>query len=450
MAVTAMSPPAQAQPPSTPSSNVSGTQGANGSLVPKAKNGSSRRIEIDNLVVEFQKKLGKNWDVYQVTVSMFLVGKLSRSELMEELDQILDKTTVRFHNQLLLTNLANSLRDEPLDGTSYSGFGNQQLSKKRKAGTKSSQYELLKKDILSLSIRERRRLKGIKRESGKRGMVNSVIALTRQAIVPKVPIVTNNESSISGNTSQWAQDVLDGFQTPLCSETYELPDKTHLDSRVLGIAREHGLVGPVGEGVSDVLSLGLEYHLKLLIERAMDMVRLRQPDRTRDAENSKQNSTITMTIEDLYDTLEMAPHLVEPNGALFGLSDNQLKNDDDVSLLQQQQQYLQRGSAQQKLSKISYLLKPQKTESLVAPASSSSTITAPASMPAISPSRQGERPANGAEEPPRPDSSQLQNGKPVVPETAASGSAPNLRLTDASIGLPNELNWLINDLLCNN
>ncbi|GMG56064.1 unnamed protein product [Ambrosiozyma monospora] len=254
------------------------------------KDGSNKRVEIDSLVIDFQKKLGDKWDKYQVAVSLFLVGKLSRHELMSELRTILDKSTIRLHNQLLLSNLANSLRDEPQDGgVSSAGFGSQlsQQAKKRKQSNKSSQYELLKKDILSLSIRERKRLKSISRDSGKKGMLNSTISITRQSMVPRVPIVTNVENhpglvppntNPAALTAQWGQDVLSGITAPLASETYELPDKANLKTRILGIAREHGLVGSVSDNVPSILSLGLEYHLKSIIENAMGIVRVKEKE----------------------------------------------------------------------------------------------------------------------------------------------------------------------------
>lgn len=93
------------------------------------------RVDIDGLVMKFQKRLGKKWDDYQMVVSLFLIGKLSRDELMEKLEETLDSTTIRFHNQLLLANLANCLRAEPSDGMSSAGFGSQtQQNKKRKTG----------------------------------------------------------------------------------------------------------------------------------------------------------------------------------------------------------------------------------------------------------------------------------------------------------------------------
>ena len=297
------------------------------------------RVDIDGLVMKFQKRLGKKWDDYQMVVSLFLIGKLSRDELMEKLEETLDSTTIRFHNQLLLANLANCLRAEPSDGMSSAGFGSQtQQNKKRKTG-RSSQYDMLKRNILSLPIRERRRLKSITRESGKKGMTNSTLALTRQAILPKVPMKaprgadSQSKEIIAATleqTGKWSKDVSRAIKAPLCSESFELPDMESLQTRMLGIAREHGLEGSVNPGAAQLLSVGLEYHLKSLIERSLANVKRN--------ENGLKRQRVTLTVEDMYDTLSQVPHSVDNCGSLYYLSDVLLKNDDDASVVHLQRQ----------------------------------------------------------------------------------------------------------------
>lgn len=299
------------------------------------------RVDIDGLVMKFQKKLGKRWDDYQMVVSLFLVGKLSREELMAKLEETLDSTTIRFHNQLLLANLANCLRAEPSDGMSSARFGSQtQQSKKRKTG-RSSQYDMLKRNILSLPIRERRRLKSIVRESGKRGMTNSTLALTRQAILPKIPMKAPKGAEVQSKetiaatleqTGKWSKDVSRAIKAPLCSESFELPDMESLQTRMLGIAREHGLEGSVSPRAAQFLSVGLEYHLKSLIERSLAKVKRNK--------NGSKRQRVTLTVEDMYDTLSQVPHSVDNSGSLYYLNDALLKNDDDASVIHLQRQPL--------------------------------------------------------------------------------------------------------------
>ncbi|VEU23508.1 DEKNAAC104536 [Brettanomyces naardenensis] len=445
-----------------------GKDAANGISITNGSNGSLKRVkrvDIDDLVAVFQKRMGKNWDEYQIAVSLFLVGKLSRSELLEKLDTVLDNTTVRFHNQLLLANLANCVRAEPSDGMSTSGFGNQsQLNRKRKAG-RSSQYDILKKDILSLPIRERKRLKNITRESGKKGMTNSTMVLTRQAILPKVPIQTpkvdtpQTKESVNATVAQaskWAQDVSNGFKAPLCSESYELPEKEALMTRMLGIAREHGLSGSVNPQAAQLLTVGLEYHLKALVEMALARVRERQQAQA-DFENptklTRKNKRITLTIEDMHDTLTLVPHLVDDCGSLYYMSDVLLKNDDDESLVQ-----LQRQPREQLITNASEVNDGEVTKSteIVTGDDDNSEVKENGNKEELLDGDTVEKPTGKRPlvHPKKyspityllePKTSVSTDGSQVAQEE--STSKPNLALNDPSIGTPNDLNWLLNDLL---
>lgn len=288
---------------------------------------SSKRIELDKLVIDFQRLLGSNWDRYQAIVSLFLVGKISRVELCEELSTILTPQTTRLHNQLLLTNLANALRDSPSHSVSGAGFGSGYIGKKRDGKrNRSSQYERIKKDIMALPARERRRVKSIVRDPGKRIIFNSSITLNRQALLPKIPVSANRESPATQNTMQWAQDIIHGFQSMLSTESYELPDSDTLRSKVVSIAREHGLIGGVNEKVYELILLGLELHLKTIIESAIDTVRYRRSE----VEKSSTRK-ITLTLPDMYDVFTQFPDIVEPNGAMLRFQDVCVDNEMEVS-----------------------------------------------------------------------------------------------------------------------
>lgn len=307
------------------------------------KSPSSKRIEVENLANDLQEKLGSSWDNYQTTISSFLVGKLSRKELTLILNDLLvDPKMVRMHNQLLLANLANALRDGPNSQTAKSGFGSNNTNKKKKNDRvkASSQYEKLKKDIMALPIRERHRIKTLTRESGKTRMVTSMLTATRQSLLPKVPFVTDQENKDNikpkGNTAEWTQDITHALQSLLGTETYSLPDMDVLKTRMLGIAREHGLIGNISKDALDIVYLGLETYLKQIIDCAIDTVRYRRikyskQDYFDDAgfnefPNKRQKRTI-LTAEDMFDCFNLFPFLVEENGPICRLNTLQLNDD---------------------------------------------------------------------------------------------------------------------------
>lgn len=406
----------------------------------------SKRIEVENLAKELQRKLGKDWDKYQSTISHFLMGKLSRSELTQVLGDLLtDSKMVRMHNQLLLANLANSLRDGPAQLSANSGFGGNGLNKRKKDGRvkTSSQYEKLKKDIMGLPIRERRRIKTITRDSGKRSMANSALTLTRQSLLPKIPYISDKDKNVTGNTVEWTQDISHGIQTLLSSETYSLPDNDNLKSRMLGIAREHGLTGTIDKNAVDITYIGLENYLKGILEQAVDTVRYRKMkyasddilDTSKSRENHKKRQRkLILTNEDMVDTFNLYPYLIEPSGPLYRLHGVQL-NDDT---------YVQEKTA------IDSILKPRHTvfntplTNSHTPSIHQKTIQKQEDKvklengDAVTSSTGNKEIATNGTEP-------ISSSTPSKP-AVANGSA-NKDIGSSNVGTKDELNWLIYDIL---
>lgn len=333
----------------------------------------NKRLQLESLIREFQLQLGNNWEKYHESLTLFLTGKLSRQELVAIVSPLLKNGLIKYHNKLLLLNFANSLQDSPVEFSSeLAHFWNKKNSKAK--NVKSTQYEKLKQNILGLPLKERRRIRSITRDSGKRNKLSASITLTRQALLPKIPMIQDKEQQQLqvNNLVQWQQDVVNGINTPLATTSYELPDIENLTRRVLMAMRENGLTGGVSGQVLEVISLGLEAHMKNIMESAMDVVRYRKSkyasnvfletgmngdDSLLTANGSSKSGNISDSVfggsslrkrkhsevenatkrdvvlnaEDLYNTLEMFPYLVEPGGPRLRLSNIMLQNDDMVS-----------------------------------------------------------------------------------------------------------------------
>lgn len=324
---------------------------------------ANKRVQLETLIREFQTKLGSDWEKYHESLTSFLIGKLSRPELVTIISPLLKNGLVKYHNKLLLLNFANSLQDSPVEYSSeLATFWNKKNSKTK--NVKSTQYEKLKQNIMGLPLKERRRIRNITKDSGKKNKLSAAITLTRHALLPKIPMIQDKEQQQLqvNNLVQWQQDVVNGINTPLATTTYELPDYDNMSRRVLMTMRENGLTGGVSPQVLEMVSLGLEAHLKGIIESAMDLARYREhkyatndflqssstgngffgssdhsngsfgsSSRKRkngDSSSSAKRREIVLNIEDMFNTFEMFPHLIEPCGPRFRLSNVLLQNDD--------------------------------------------------------------------------------------------------------------------------
>ena len=332
-----------------------------------------QRVDISSMIEEITGILGRDqWTKYAQILSLFILGKLSRKELVNELDILFSGSNnmkpkmMRLHNHLLLGILANSLRENPLtmikNGSWGFGNGTNANGKQSKKGNKhNSQIELYKKIVMSLPIEDRNRIKSITKDAGKRGFVFCSVLQSRLNNIPKIPIVTNADTlkRIKNDNMktplEWSQDIMNGFGAPLASESYSLPDTDSFYLRIVGIAREHGLVGNIDAGCIDLISLALDVYLKNIIEMAIDTVRYRKKkysdyydlddfgtyqavssgtDTSKDAKDDimeiERKRTISLTNEDIYTSLSLFPNMADASGAYYNAMNLGLVNDDEL------------------------------------------------------------------------------------------------------------------------
>lgn len=347
-----------------------------------------QRVDLAALIEELTGYIGKeNWIRYAQVISLFILGKLSRRELTSELDAIFNLSEsqaagdsmsygdqssaassypilVRLHNHILLGIMTNSLRDNPLGKSSTDGtwgFRNENSSgnaRNKRVNKHSSQIEMYKKIVMSLPANDRTRLKSITKEAGKRGFVFCSVLQARLKNIPKIPIVTQPETlkRVKNNNLktplEWSQDIVNGFNAPLATECFSLPDTDSIYLRMVAIAREHGLVGTVDATCVGIISVALENYLKNIVEKAIDTVRYRRKryseyydlndegiytavahesnDSLDEVYGDAVHELISLTNEDLHDTISIFPNIVEPSGAQYNLMNLGLSNDDEL------------------------------------------------------------------------------------------------------------------------
>ena len=278
------------------------------------------------------------------------------------------------------------------------------------------------------------------------------------------------------NLVQWQQDVLNGINTPIATENYEIPDYDNLSRMMLMIMREHGLTGGLNPGVMEVMLLGLESHLKNIVETAIDVAKYRKNKYTNDnyipyikpnedAQNiSNENALpsskdITLCIEDLHDTLEMYPHLVESEGPKLRLSNVMLENDDMINddlnyyLPPKSIEYLAKERQAATTNDASTgTTKPGNNKGSSAGGSSAgATTNSPVvnktdSTAAVSEKTDTNQPLQTPTATQTPVQTSAQAPASAPAQTPAPVSTPILR-PDAHIGTTDELKWVLHDLM---
>lgn len=174
-------------------------------IVPQLVKESSR-VDVELLMSEFREELGPSkWDDYRDALSRFLMGKLSRAELVLSLKETvgLRGPGMRSHNTLIQALLANSCR-EPPPGTE-SNLTKWSIGAKAKARSHGfgSSNNRVYQEILSLPVRERRRIKDISKEAlayMKQPLLKPLLPTlieTRRKLLPHIPQDTSRQSDAS-------------------------------------------------------------------------------------------------------------------------------------------------------------------------------------------------------------------------------------------------------------
>lgn len=251
--------------PTAPSGGKSSKRPAANGDAKEAAKITTPRVDVDGPLMRMHELLQDRWSRYQQVVTDFLLGRLNRDEFETQLKGMREiKGFIRLHNEIIMALLSNAYRDQaPSAGAQSVGW-----SKKRRvvldAGDPAAKR--LKAEVMGLSKRERARIKKAAKQDAQasaqqqaRPRPNSMIE-TRFAKLPRVPV-----SAHKINSAQYHNDIVKGFHVPLATETFLLPEAASLKDRIVAGALENGLLGGVGQQVSDLLISGLEMHLKNIL-----------------------------------------------------------------------------------------------------------------------------------------------------------------------------------------
>jgi transcriptional coactivator HFI1/ADA1 len=233
------------------------------------------RLSIEATVEQLSAALGEKWDEYGRELNLFIMGKRTRMELQDMLDQVLtDASLKKLHNNLLMGILANASRDPPPVSGSFLGWNR---NKKRKepmtARTRSQgKQKRLKTEIMGLGPRERNRIKSFKAINELDPVSPTKIMLISQnekKLYPPIPgaILESRRAKYSPKlpkdknfqmTNTIQLEITKGINVPLASETLELPSTDDILDRARGMAYDYQLSHAVGQNVAELVLAGLE------------------------------------------------------------------------------------------------------------------------------------------------------------------------------------------------
>ncbi|KAJ1326602.1 transcriptional coactivator HFI1/ADA1 [Microdochium nivale] len=278
-------PAALSRPSVTQTTPVLKTITVSSSSLPKVTKSSHfipARIELEPLYTALKHAIGpEQWPLYKESISKFMLGQLNQQEYSDRIDPIL--TTLngdRFHlhNQLIAAIYGNLTREMPDLGLApwVSANDKPAANSGAKPVTGDAAERRLKGDVMQLPSRDRRRIKDLVHNDFDpfESMAN-MFAEHHRGKTNRAPDVPQSAAGL--NKMNLDLEIRKRFNQPLAVESGEFPDHASIESRMLPICYENGLVGGHTADATQYLSVAAETYIKEFLSTVFRRTRSNGP-----------------------------------------------------------------------------------------------------------------------------------------------------------------------------
>ncbi|KAG9190078.1 hypothetical protein G6011_08166 [Alternaria panax] len=271
----------------------------NADLVAKKANAPrAPRIDVEPLYAAVKGAISDaDWTTYKKALSFFILGNLNQEELTHTLNKILSTPALEHaHNAFVVAILANASRDPPEAGIAPWVSSSDKPSSSTVKGTGDESEKRLKHEVMQLSRRERKRLKGIPAGesplstglegagSGAHGPAQEYVDARRAKMLDVGP--SSNQGGGFGKTN-WELEIRKRYTSALSAETHEFPTATTISYRLLPICYEFGLPQGHTSDCPDYLNVATETYIKEALANLLGKVASNGPGYVRTGEFKK-------------------------------------------------------------------------------------------------------------------------------------------------------------------
>ncbi|OTB08957.1 hypothetical protein M426DRAFT_316247 [Hypoxylon sp. CI-4A] len=241
------------------------------------------RIDLEPLYTALKSAIGKEqWNTYKDASTRFILGQLNQAEFTERIDPILSSPNgdkIHLHNQLLAAIYGNLTREMPDQGVAPWVSANDKPTTNvgAKPVTGDAAERKLKGEVMQLPSRDRRRIKELAQNDF--DPFDSMASLFTEHHRGRTTRVPDLPQSANGglNKMNWDLEIRKRFAQPLAVESGEFPDITSIESRMLPICYESGLVSGHAPDASQFMTVAAETFIKEFLSTVFSRTRSNGP-----------------------------------------------------------------------------------------------------------------------------------------------------------------------------
>ncbi|KAI1483001.1 transcriptional regulator of RNA polII, SAGA, subunit-domain-containing protein [Daldinia eschscholtzii] len=240
------------------------------------------RIDLEPLYTALKSAIGnEQWNTYKESTTQFILGRLNQAEYSERIDPILsngDKT--HLHNQLLAAIYGNLTREMPDQGVAPWVSANDKPATNvgAKPVTGDAAERRLKGEVMQLPSRDRRRIKELaQNDFDPFESLAAVFSEHHRSRMARVPDIPQSANANDLNKMNWDLEIRKRFAQPLAVESGEFPDITSIESRMLPICYEAGLVNGHAPDATQFMTVATETFIKEFLSTVFSRTRSNGP-----------------------------------------------------------------------------------------------------------------------------------------------------------------------------
>ncbi|KAI0383258.1 transcriptional regulator of RNA polII, SAGA, subunit-domain-containing protein [Hypomontagnella monticulosa] len=241
------------------------------------------RIDLEPLYTALKSAIGnEQWNVYKESTTQFILGRLDQNEYSERINPILssspngDKT--HLHNQLLAAIYGNITREMPDGGVAPWVSANDKPATNvgAKPVTGDAAERRLKGEVMQLPSRDRRRIKELaQNDFDPYESMASLFTEHHRGKTTRAPDIPQSANGL--NKMNWDLEIRKRFAQPLAVESGEFPDQASIETRMLPISYEAGLVNGHTPDAPIFMTIAAETFIKEFLSTVFSRTRCNGP-----------------------------------------------------------------------------------------------------------------------------------------------------------------------------
>ncbi|KAI0998373.1 hypothetical protein K3495_g9822 [Podosphaera aphanis] len=235
------------------------------------------RIDLEPLYMALKCAISEHWGTYKEAIVKFLSGNLNQAEFSARINPFIvtpSGETEHLHNQLICGIYGNATRELPDHGVApWVSANDKPTTSGAKSASSDATEQRLKTEVMRLPNRDRRRIKDLRQND--HHSQNIFTDMFSEIHRPKASNTVDSGGNLQMTNSDY--EIRKRYAQPLACESGEFPDTSSIESRMLPICFETGIVSGHASDAAQFMTVATETFIKEVLSLIFSKTRSNGP-----------------------------------------------------------------------------------------------------------------------------------------------------------------------------